>query len=67
MEVCLDCYNQINHSQLTEGQVILSAPGDVDICPNCGQLRRVVVRVPSRTPWGWLQCRYWKLMDKLEG
>lgn len=67
MELCLACYNKINQTSLKESQVILSAPSDLDRCSHCGKTGRVIVRVPSKTPWGWAQCRYWKIMDKLEG
>ncbi len=67
MELCLDCYNKLNETKLKESQVILSAPRDIDICSQCKKRGRVLVRVPSKTPWGWLQCRYWKIMDKMEG
>lgn len=65
MELCLSCYNQINGTKLKESQVILSAPDDLDVCTYCGVVGRVVVRVPSNTPWGWMQCKYWRIMEKL--
>ncbi len=67
MEQCLDCYNREAGTHLTESQVILSSHHDLSRCNRCGGIHRVVVRIPSATPWGWLQCRFWAAVDKLGG
>ncbi len=65
-EICLDCYNEINGTHKKPSQVILTAPDDTGVCCECGKEGRLLMRVPSRTPWGWAECRYWQLMDILE-
>lgn len=66
-ELCLSCYNEMQYTKLKESQVILSAHGDEEICGRCGKKSRIVIRVPSSTPLGWLQCKYWWILDKMEG
>lgn len=39
-EFCLDCWNELNDTHLTERDVILSK--ERDLCEGCGEPRRVV-------------------------
>ncbi len=66
-ELCLDCYNRLHGTHHRPSQVILTAPSDVGVCSQCGEVHRLLMRIPSPTPWGWMECRYWKMMEYLEG
>jgi len=50
-EICLDCYNQENHTALTEREVRLLY-ADWEICEWCGQLKPCVLGM--RSPMGRL-------------
>ena len=45
-EFCLDCWNKLNHTRLTQEDVILS--NELDLCEGCAQIKPTVVRY--RTP-----------------
>ena len=37
---CLDCWNKMNHTRLTEGDVILSVY--LDECRGCGEMEKII-------------------------
>jgi len=41
-EFCLDCWNKLNHTHLTEEDVILD--DELDICEGCAQMKPTIVR-----------------------
>ncbi len=43
-EFCLDCWNKLNGTKLTEYDVVLSGEDDKDLCEGCGQWKQVVIR-----------------------
>lgn len=46
-EFCLACLNKINDTNLAEKDVIISK--DIDLCEECGNLTKVVVKFKKRT------------------
>jgi len=45
-EFCLDCLNKLNHTHLTEEDVVLSE--DLDFCEECVQLKPVIIIIGKR-------------------
>ena len=41
-EFCLDCWNKMNHTLLTQEDVILSE--DLDLCEECAEIKAVIIR-----------------------
>jgi len=39
-EFCLDCWNKLNHTHLTQEDVILSA--ELDLCEGCAQMKPTI-------------------------
>lgn len=66
-EYCLSCWNETKGTALTQRDVILSHRDDHDRCALCGKVGPVVVRVPSRSPLGRLECWYWRMRDRRGG
>lgn len=48
-EFCLDCWNRLNETNLTEKDVVLSSRDDMDLCEGCGQWKQVVVCMRRRS------------------
>lgn len=48
-EFCLDCWNRLNETNLTEKDVVLSGRDDMDLCGGCGQWKQVVVCMHRRS------------------
>jgi len=40
-ELCLDCWNKLNHTRLTQEDVILS--DDLDLCEGCMEIKPTIV------------------------
>jgi len=49
-EFCLDCWNKLNHTHLTQEDVILSHD-NWDLCEGCAQIKPVVIKLgkPKRS------------------
>ena len=45
-EFCLGCWNELNHTRLTEGDVVLSA--DLDFCEGCEEMKQVIEKYKER-------------------
>lgn len=41
-EFCLDCWNEMNNSNDTESNFIIS--DDLELCEGCGEYKRVIIR-----------------------
>lgn len=63
-EYCLSCWNKTKGTALTPRDVILSAHDDDGRCSHCHKVGQVVVRVPTRSPLGRLECWYWRMRDR---
>jgi len=45
-EFCLDCWNKLNHTQLTEEDVVLSEY--LDFCEGCAEMKPTIVFLEKR-------------------
>ena len=54
-EFCLDCWNEMNHTRLTEEDVILS--DDLDLCEGCAEMKPVIEAIGKRRKKPWPHCR----------
>jgi len=45
-EFCLDCWNKINHTRLTEEDVILDE--ELDLCEECGEMKPTIIKFGKR-------------------
>jgi len=45
-EFCLDCWNKLNHTHLTQEDVILSE--DLDLCEECAEVKSVIICLGKR-------------------
>jgi len=46
-EFCLDCWNKLNHTHLTQEDVILS-DDEWDLCEGCAQMKPTIIRFGKR-------------------
>ena len=52
-EFCLDCWNKINHTKLTEEDIIID--DEMDLCEGCGELKYVIIKYRKKNTnfFGW--------------
>lgn len=62
-EFCLDCWNRLNETNLTEKDVVLSGKDDMDLCEGCGQWKQTVVCMRRRSLSDWLESFLHRLAD----
>lgn len=48
-EICLDCWNKIRNAKDTKKMYIISR--DLDLCEECGEYKRVIVRMKRWYIW----------------
>lgn len=51
-EFCLECYNKMNHTNLTEKDI----DGFVmDLCEGCGEIKMTIIKVKYRPKYSFLK------------
>lgn len=55
-EICLECWRKLSGEQEPRWKYILS--GELDLCEECGEWKRVIVRERFVVPWFLLKMIY---------
>ena len=52
VEFCLECYNRLHHTHLTEKDI---DGFDMDLCEGCGEVKKTIINVKRKPKYSFIK------------